>query len=157
MPDIKIKKKKLPVIFQHDRFFWDRKQQSDDVASGALGFYPAGRDPWTFDQAAVALFYLDARKAGQTVKVAGALATRLHGGMLDHPSADQLTALTLENGSTSIMPTNGLDLASGYVGGGYVATATMIDVRNLRARLRRAIDADTAIIGDDDEDGSEAA
>lgn len=157
MLEPKITKKKAPVIFQHDKFYWDRKQQSDDVATGALGFYPAGRDPWTLDQAAVALFYLDARKAGQTVKVAGAAATRLWRGMLDHPSSDQLTTLTLENGSTSIMPTNGLDLASGYVGGGFVATATMIDVRNLRARLQRAIDADAAIIGDDDEDGSEAA
>ena len=156
MPEPKITKKKLPALLLHLGREWDRKQQADDAANGARGFIPPAYEHWTLDGAAAALFYLDQRKAGQTVKVAGALATRLHGGMLDHPSADQLTALTLENGSTSIMPTSGLDLASGYVGGGYVATATMIDARNLRARLQSAIDADAAIIGDDEDEGRAA-
>ncbi|HEU0045230.1 hypothetical protein [Sphingomonas sp.] len=150
MPDPKITKKKFPIILQHAGFDWDRKQQADDAASGARGFIPPAYEHWTLDGGAVALFFLEQRKAGQTVKVAGAAATRLGRGMLDHPTADQLTALTLENGSTSIHPTASLALASGYVGGGYVATATMIDVRNLRARIQRAIDADAAIIGDDD-------
>lgn len=156
MPELKITKKKLPSILRHLGHEWDRKQQGDDAANGARGFFPAGRDPWTFDQTAVALFYLDQRKAGQTVKVAGAAAARLWSGINDHPTADQLTALVLENGSTSIHPATSLNLDSGYVGGGYIATATLIDVRNLRARIQRAIDADAAIIGDDDDDGDAA-
>jgi len=148
---ITITKKKLPSLLRHLGFEWDRKQQADDAANGARAFLPVGRDPWTFDQAAVALFYLDQRKANHTVKVAGAAAARLLRGINDHPTADQLTALMLENGSTSIHPTASLDLSTGYVGGGFVATATMIDVRNLRARIQRAIDADAAIIGDDDD------
>jgi hypothetical protein len=133
---------------------WDRKNQSDDVATGHCQFVPGTQDGfrfWDMDDLAVGQYYIFERRGGKTVKLAGQSATRLRCGMRDHPTADQLTVLTLENGSTSIHPTAALDLASGYVGGGFVATATLIDVRNLRARLQRAIDADAAIIGDDDD------
>lgn len=133
---------------------WERKTQAGDLATGFCRFTPDTQDGfrlWDLDDMAAGLDFIDGRKAGQTVKLAGIAASRLRRGMLDHPTADQLTVLTLENGYTSIHPTASLDLSTGYVGGGYVATATMIDVRNLRARIQRAIDADAAIIGDHDD------
>jgi hypothetical protein len=133
---------------------WDRKTQADDIATGHCQFVAEVQDGfryWDADDLTAGQFYIDGRKAGLTVKLSGIAASRLRRGMRNHPTADQLTVVTLENGSTSILPTATLDLSSGFVSGGYVATATMIDVRNLRARIQRAIDADAAIIGGDDE------
>lgn len=140
-------------IVPHLDHSWDRKTQADDKATKALGFCPNASDVdmrWCPERVAVAAFYLDQRKAGSTREVAGRAATRLWEGMQAHPSADQLTSVTLENGSTRIHPTADLDLSTGFISGGKVATATMIEVRGLRERVAAAIEAAAALIGDDD-------
>ncbi|GGE21918.1 hypothetical protein GCM10011529_30670 [Polymorphobacter glacialis] len=128
---------------------WDRKVQTDDKASGHINFAPTFDDNfnWNLDRLTAAQFYLDQRTAGFTVKMAGQAATRLYNGLCDYPDADQLTVVQIENGSASIMPADKIDLASGFVSGGYLATALLIDVRNLRTRVQRAIEADAAVIG----------
>lgn len=130
-----------------------RKTQNDDKKTGNLPFEPTANEGYRWDPSRLvaARFYLDQRDAGLTVKLAGQAATRLWQGMLDYPEAEQLTVVTLENGSKSILPTVEVDLATGYLSGGYLAHALVIDVRNLRARVQRAIDADAAVIGDRDE------
>jgi hypothetical protein len=127
---------------------WDRKKMGDDIATGHCGFVPPadGRRLWSVDDAAAAQFYMDGINAGQSVRIAGTAATLLRDGMRSNPEADQLTIIRLENGSTSTLPTDALDLASGYLSGGYLRTALTVDVRNLRARINRAIAADAEII-----------
>lgn len=132
---------------------WDFKKSSDDIANGA-DFILTGANGRTIcdtDDCATAFAYTDARKAGHTVRVAGAMAKRLRAAMRDYPDADQLTVVTLLNGSTFTQPTADLDLTTGYVSGGFVLTATMFDVRNLRDRVRQALEADPKVIGGDDE------
>ena len=131
---------------------WDFKKSSDDIANGADFILTGanGRMICDMDDCAAAFVYTDARQAGHTVKVAGALAKRLRAAMRDHPHADQLTVVTLLNGSTFTQPTADLDLTTGYVSGGFVLTATMFDIRNLRDRVRQAIAADPKVIGGDD-------
>lgn len=131
----------------------DRKVQNDDKATGHLGFEPtfAEHFRWDLDRLAALLFYMDQRAAGFTVKLAGQAATRLHSGISAHPDADQLTILTLENGNKSILPADTIDLASGFISGGYLASALLVDVRNLKMRVQRAIDTDAAVIGDRDD------
>ena len=129
---------------------WDKKKMGDDIATGHCGFVPApvgSRRLWSLDDAAAAQFYMDGIGAGQTVRVAGIAATLLREGMRAHPSADQLTIVTLENGSTATLPTATLDLSGGYVSGGNLRCALTIDARNLRARIERAIAADAEIVG----------
>lgn len=132
---------------------WDLKKAVDDRANGAnfIELGENGRLVCDQDDCAAAIFYTDQRAAGQTVKVAGAAATRLRAVMREQPEADQLTMVSLENGSSFTLPTAGLDLSSGYNSGGYVRSAVMVDVRNLRARVRRAVDADEPVIGAGDE------
>jgi|GEM_PF-4210332 len=131
---------------------WDRKTQTDDKSTGHLGFVPGADESyyWRLDALVAGLFYLDQRKAGLTVKLAGQAATRLRTGMREHPAADQLTITTLENGAVSVLPTASLDLSTGYLSGGYLLTALTVDARNLRLRVQRLIEADAAIIGGED-------
>lgn len=129
---------------------WDKKKMGDDIATGHCSFVPApvnGRRLWDLDDAAAAQFYMDGIAAGQTVRVAGIAASLLREGMRSHPSADQLTIVTLENGSTSTLPTDTLDLSGGYLSGGHLRCALTIDARNLRARIERAIAVDAEIVG----------
>ena len=132
---------------------WDRQTQGDDKSTGTLKFAP-GSDFnyfWSADHMAAALYYLEQRRSGLTVRVAGNSASRLFEGMLAHPDADQLTEIELENRSLSILPTPMLDLSTGQVSGGFVRVANMIDVRNLKNRLQRLIDADALVVGDRDD------
>ena len=93
---------------------------------------------------------MDGRKSGLTVRMAGAQAKRLREAMAKYPDADQLTAVTVLSGLTFMQPTADLDLSGGYVSGSYILTATMFDVRNLRDRVRQAVEADKLVIGGDD-------
>lgn len=131
---------------------WDFKKASDDRANGA-DFIPTENGRVTADQddCAAAFAYMDARNAGQPVKVAGATACRLREAMRRYPAADQLTVVALLNGSTFAQPTDELDLSTGYISGGFILTATMFDVRNLRDRVRQAVEGDPRIIGAEDE------
>ena len=132
---------------------WDFKRSADDRANGA-DFILTGKNGRLLcdgDDCAAAFIYVDARKAGQTVRVAGAMAKRLREAMRDFPDADQLTTVSLLNGSTFNQPSADLDLTTGYVSGGFILTATMFDVRNLRDRVRQAVEAEPAVIGGDDE------
>lgn len=130
---------------------WDRKTLADDKSTGALAFCPASEADtrWSAERICAALFYLDSRRDGLTRELAGRLASKLWSGMEEYPGADQLTIVKLENGSTSILSTASLDLSTGFVSGGNVATALLIEVRGLRERVARAIDAAAALVGDD--------
>lgn len=138
-------------ILPHTKHEWDRQQMADDKATKALGFAPTIGEPWCEGRMAAALLYLDQRAAGLTREHAGRLATHIWTGMVAHPDADQLTLVVIENGSASVHSTASLDLGSGYICGGYLATALVVDVRNLRARVQRAVEASARVIGDDDE------
>lgn len=133
---------------------WDFKKSSDDIANGADFILTGqnGRFICDGDDCAAAFAYTDARRAGQTVRAAGAMAKRLREAMQIFPTADQLTVVTLLNGSTFTQPTADLDLSTGYASGGFILTATMFDVRNFRDRVRQAVEADVPVIGGDDED-----
>ncbi|WP_294289099.1 hypothetical protein [uncultured Sphingomonas sp.] len=135
-------------IFANSRFSWDRTQAQQDKATKALGFAPTADDPfWTFEQIVWALFYLGRREDGMTREQAGRLATRLYRAAQDHRTADQLTVVTLLNSSSSIHPTDSLDLSTDYLSGRCVATALMIEVRGLREMATRAIEEAASIVG----------
>lgn len=135
-------------IFANSAYSWDRTQAQHDKATKALGFAPTANDPfWTFDQIVAALFYLSQRESGLTREQAGRLATRLYGAMRDHPTADQLTLVTLMNGSSTFHPTDSLDLSTGFVSGVCVETAFMIEVRGLREMATRAIEEAASVVG----------
>jgi hypothetical protein len=116
-------------------------------AQGALGV-PLIADR---DDVAATILYAAVRDAGQPVKLAGLTAARIRDAMQAHPEADQLTIVTLENRFTFTLPCDPLDLRDGDTSGGKVVTATMVDVRNLRGRVQRAVDAYEPVIGADDE------
>ncbi|WP_294275078.1 hypothetical protein [uncultured Sphingomonas sp.] len=139
-----VHKKIIPALNRD----WDRKQAQDDKSTKALGFAPTADHPrWSFDQIAAAEFYLSQRDKGHKREMAGRLATQLHRAMQDHPTADQFTVVTLANGSTSIHPTADLDLSTGFVSGGCVETALMIEVRGLREKVARAIEEAASVVG----------
>lgn len=96
------------------------------------------------DDAAALCGYADLRRAGYPVKLAGTITGRIRAAMRDYPDADQFVSVMLENGNTFTLPAEMLDLASGYNSGGYIVTATLIDVRNLRERVRRATEVEDA-------------
>jgi len=130
----------------------DFKKSSDDTLNGA-GFLQVGRKGRIVcdaDDCAAAFAYTDLRKTGQTVRVAGATAKRIREAMRDYPAADQLTVVSLLNGLTLTHPAADLDLTTGYVSRGFILSATMFDLRNLRERVRQAIAADCAVIGAED-------
>lgn len=132
---------------------WDRKSQGDELATGHCHFAPSagtGMRFWEVDDLVAGQFYMDQRAAGLTVKLAGQAASRLRLGIADYPDADQLTIVALENGSMSVLPTDQIDLSTGYMSGGYIATALMIPINNIRMRVQRSIDADAEIVGGDD-------
>lgn len=131
-----------------DRTILRRDTGKDFInAQGALGVpLVASRD-----DVAATILYAVVRTAGQPVKLAGLMAARVREAMEAHPEADQLTIVTLENRFTFILPTDALDLRNGDTSGGKVVTATIVNVRNLRDRVQRAIDAYEPVIGAEDE------
>lgn len=125
-----------------DRTILRRETGTDFLSPPVNGRTLCDRD----DVAALAL-YAELRRAGQPVKVAGLMASRVRDAMLIDPEADQLTTITLTNGSTFTRPTSGLDIGSGFHSGGHILTATIVDARNLRDRVQRAIDLYQPVIG----------
>lgn len=101
----------------------------------------SGRLTLDQDDVAALILYAEMRRAGQPVKFAGVFVSRIRAAMRDYPDADQIISATLENGSSFALPADGVDLTSGYTSGSYLLTATLIDVRNLRQRVQRAVDA----------------
>jgi hypothetical protein len=132
----------------------DRKQQDGDIATGHCGHVPAsvnGMRHWRPDDLAAELYFMDLRREGYSVKIAGLVATRLRTAMREHPDADQLTLVTMMNGNRFAVPTAKLDMESGWTSGGPVREALTIDVRNLRARIGALIEAYEPVIGGEDE------
>lgn len=137
-----------------DRLGFDRKQFEGDVATGHMGHVPkacSGLRHWNADDQAAHLYFMDLRKDDHPVKRAGSIATRLRDAMRDHPGADQLTLVTMQNGNRFAVPTPDLDLATGWTSGGFVRDALTIDVRNLRARIQKLIEAHEPVIGGEDD------
>lgn len=93
------------------------------------------------DDTAAICGYVDLIGAGYPVKLAGTIMSRVRVGMRAFPQAEQLMTVTLENGFNFTLPADTLDIRSGFSSGGYVSTAHLVDVRNLRERVRRALEA----------------
>ena len=92
--------------------------------------------------AAILCGYADLRNAGYPVKLAGTIMSRIRSAMQEHPEANQFVNVTLENGFNFTVAADTVDLSSGFNSGGYVSHAVTIDVRNLRERVRRAMEAE---------------
>jgi hypothetical protein len=100
-----------------------------------------GRPALDIDDVATLIRYAEMRSDGYPVKLAGTIAARLRTAMRDYPDADQLTLVTCENGNRFARPADELDLSTGYNSGAPVREALTVDVRNLRERVERAIEA----------------
>ena len=132
----------------------DRKQQADDIATGHCKHVPTaigGLRYWRTDDLAGEMFFVDQRDHGYSVKMAGALASRLRRAMEEHPTADQLSLVTLTNGNRFAARTDTLDVSTGFNSGGAVREVLMVNVRNLRERVQRLIEADADLVGADDD------
>lgn len=132
----------------------DQKKLADDRTilrreTGADFLSPptVGRTLCDRDDVAALVLYAELWRARQPVKVAGLMASRVRDAMRIDPEADQLTVVTLTNGSTFTRATASLDIGSGFHSGGHILTATIVDARNLRDRVQRAIDAYQPVIG----------
>ena len=132
----------------------DRKQQADDIATGHCGHVPDGGGNlrlWSMDDALAELYFTDLRAEHHTVRLAGTLATRLRRAIEKHPEADRLALVTLENGNRFAIPADDIVLTSGFSSGACIREALLIDVRNLRARAARLIEAAQQIVGEADD------
>ncbi|GLJ00469.1 hypothetical protein [Sphingobium sp. BS19] len=85
-----------------------------------------------------------------TIRHASSIVGKIKQVMEATPSADQISIVSLANGSTFTQPTADLDLASGYVGGQFVRSVMTFDVRNYRDRAERAVADLPVVIGGDD-------
>lgn len=134
-----------------DKIVDDRTILRRETNADFLSRSDNGRITCDRDDAAALIFYAGMRRVGHPVKVAGLTASRIREAMRVHPEADQLTIVTLENGSICTLPSSDLDLSTGYNSGGFIVTALLVDVRNLRAKVQRAIDSYEPVIGAEDE------
>ncbi|MBA3511840.1 MAG: hypothetical protein H0T81_08045 [Sphingomonas sp.] len=128
-----------------DRTILRRETGEDFITPPELG-----RLNLDLDDAAAVCGYADLRRAGYPVKLAGTIMSRVRTAMREYPEADQLTTVLLDNGFTFTLPSASLDLASGFNSGRYVVAATLIDVRNVRERVQRVIEAYEPGIGVED-------
>lgn len=119
-----------------DRTILRREAGQDFITPG-----DNGRLALDIDDVAVLCGYADLRRAGYPVKLAGIVMSRLRAAMREWPQADQLTTVTLQNGSTFTLPAEMVEVTSGYTSGGYIFSANLLDVRNLRERICRVIEA----------------
>lgn len=134
----------------------DRKRQADDIATKHCTYVPEGNGNlrlWSVEADAPAeLYFTCLRDDNYTVRVAGALASRLHRAMTAHPDADRIALVTLENGNRFGLPADQVNLASGFSSGVPVRETLIVDVRNLRSRIERMIEAAGLIIGESDDE-----
>lgn len=131
---------------------FDRQAESDLASAG--GFRPplfVGQVQYGVTELVVLAMQQDRRADGWPVRLAGEFAARLHRAMTAHPEADRLALVTLENGNRFAVPADSIDLTSGYSSGAPVREALIVDVRNLRARIERMIDAAAQIVGEPNE------
>ena len=132
----------------------DRKQQADDIATGHCGHVPDGGGNlrlWSMDDALAELYFIGKRDEHYTVRMAGELSTHLRRAIDKHPDADRLALVTLENGNRFAVPADEIDLTTGYSSGACIREALLIDVRNLRARAARVIEAAQQVVGEADD------
>lgn len=131
---------------------FDRQAESDLASAG--GFRPplfVGQVQYGVDELVVLDMQQSLRAERWPVRLAGGFAARLHRAITAHPEADRLALVTLGNGNRFAVPADSIDLSSGYSSGAHVREALIVDVRNLRARISRMIDAAAQIVGDHDE------
>jgi hypothetical protein len=126
-----------PKLLTDDRPIIRQETGGLDIVPWAGG----GRIVCDIDDAAALLLYAEMRRARLPVKYAGAFAARIRAAMSNNPNEPQFTTVLLGNGSTFTLPISTLDLSSGLSSGSYVVTATTVDVRRLRERVQREIDA----------------
>jgi hypothetical protein len=102
-----------------------------------------GRLALDLDDVAALCGYADLRRSAirYPVKLAGSIMARVRAAMRDYPDEPQFTVVQLANGSVFVLPTSMLDLSSGFTSGTYLLAATIIDARNLRDRVQRAVEA----------------
>lgn len=102
---------------------------------------PTGRFKLDIDDVVALIRYVELRSDGYPVKLAGRLATTLRAAMRNYPEAEQIISVKLGNGFEFTLPADTVDLTTGLNSGSYVVAATLVDARNLRERVQRAIDA----------------
>ena len=149
--DTKYTRKAACVIIQGAHPTFDRSTESDQARHG--GFRP---EPFAnqFLYGVPELGALDRQQAriseGWPMRLAGEEAQRLYSAMIEHPQAERLALVTLENGFRFAIPADQIDLASGYNSGSAVREALIVDTRNLRARIARLIEEASKIVGEFD-------
>lgn len=139
------------VAQRHPGF--DRQAESDMACKG--GFRPAeyaGQHRYGISELVALDYQMVKRADGHPIKLAGEAATRLYSAMLQYPDADRLALVTLDNGNRFAMPTDAIDLSTGYSSGAAVREALVIDVRNLRQRIADMIESAGLARGEDSDD-----
>lgn len=120
----------------------DRKSQADDIATGECGYVPVADGNirfWELEDVVAERFFMDLRADGYPVKLAGRIATRLRLGMASYPDAARIGLVRNENGNYFAADADKLDLSSGWHSGANVREALIVDICNLRRRVKRAI------------------
>lgn len=117
-----------------------RRECGDDIITQVPIGRPLALD---IDDVAALCLYADLRNAQHSypVKLAGLIASRIRTAMRANPRSNQLITVTLANGFGFTLPADNVDLSSGFNTGGFVSTALLVDVRNYRERVERAIEA----------------
>lgn len=150
--DTKYTRKAGCVIVQGAHPTFDRSTESDQARHGGFRPEPVANQFLYGVPELVALDRQQTRIAeGWPMKLAGEEAHRLYSAMIEHPQAERLALVTLENGFRFALPADQIDLASGYSSGAPVREALTVDARNLRARIVRLIEEARSIVGEFDE------
>lgn len=150
--EIKYTRKEACKIMAQGHDDFDRQAESD--MTGAGGFRPepyAGQVLYGMTELIALDRQLTLREEGYSVRLAGEHASRVHRALTAYPDADRLALVTLDNGNRFALPAEQVDLASGYSSGLAVREALLVDVRNLRARIERMIEAAGRIVGEPDD------
>lgn len=151
--DIKRTRREACKVLAQGHEFFDRQAESDMAAHG--GFRPepyAGQTLYGMADLIALDRQLSLREEGFPVRLAGDHARRLHNAMTAHPEAERLALVTLDNGFRFALPADEVDLASGYTSDALIREAVLIDVRNLRERIGRMIEAASQIVGEPDDE-----
>lgn len=133
---------------------FDRQAESDMACKG--GFRPAeyaGQHRYGINELVALDYQMVKRAEGYPIKLAGEAATWLYNAMVQHPEADRLALVSLDNGNRFAIPAAAIDLSTGYSSGAAVREALVIDARNLRARIGDMIERAALVVGEADDEG----
>lgn len=84
------------------------------------------------------------------IPLAAKIACRVMDAHLASPEVEQWAVVTTENGNTSTLAVNGLDLSTGFISGARLSFAMIVDLRTYDDRVERAWDEFERAQDDDD-------